>query len=73
MFPGSKISDKNCVTELTKILLNSMTNSLSKQEYAHRFDCESITFEAAANMFELMEISESIYEDVVEPSYKKPL
>ena len=49
-----------------------MTNSLSKQEYAHRFDCESITFEAAANMFELMEISEPIYEDVVEPSYKKP-
>ena len=36
------------------------------------FDCESITFKAALNIFERMEIAESIYEGVVEPYYKKP-
>ena len=37
------------------------------------FDCESITFKAALNIFERMEIAESIYEGVVEPSYKNIL
>ena len=36
------------------------------------FDCEYILFKKSVNMFELMEISESIYEGVVETSYKKP-
>ena len=37
------------------------------------FDCESITSKSTVNMFERMEISESIYEGVVEPSYKNQL
>ena len=49
-----------------------MPNSWSKQAYVQGFDCESITFKEAVNMFDCMEISESIYEGVVEPSYKKP-
>ena len=35
------------------------------------FDCESITFKKDVNMFERMDITESIYEVVVELSYKK--
>ena len=47
-----------------------MRNKFSNQEYVHVFDCESITFKAAVNIFERMEISEYIYECVV-LSYKK--
>ena len=49
-----------------------MPNSSSNKAYVQGFYCESITFQAAVNMFECMEMSESIYEGVVEPSYKKP-
>ena len=59
------------VTELNEILLNSMPNSWSMQAYAQGFDCDSISFKKAAGMFELMEISKSIYEGVLKPSYKK--
>ena len=52
------------------IFLNSMPNSWSKQAYVQGFYCESITFKKAVNMFEHMEIVESIYEGIVEPSYK---
>ena len=37
------------------------------------FDCAFITFKNDVNMFEHMEITESICEGVVEPSYKKIL
>ena len=49
-----------------------MPNIWSKQVYVKGFDCESITFNKAVNMFERMEFAESIYKGVVEPSYKKP-
>ena len=48
-----------------------MPNSWSKQAYAQGFDCEYITLKRAVIMFESMEIYESIYEVVVEPSHKK--
>ena len=48
-----------------------MPNSWYKHSYVQGFDCESITFKKSVNMFERMEISESIYEGIVEPSYKK--
>ena len=51
---------------------NSVSNSWSKQIYAQGFDCENITFKTDVNMFDRMEISEYIYEGVVEPLYKKP-
>ena len=35
------------------------------------FGCESILFKKAISVFGSMEIAESIYEGVVEPSYKK--
>ena len=38
-----------------------MHNIWSKQAYVQGFDCESITFEKDVNMFDRMEISESIY------------
>ena len=53
------------------MFLNSITNNCSKQAYVQRFDCEPITLKESANMSERMEIEESIYEGVVEPSYKK--
>ena len=48
-----------------------MPNIWSKQAYVQGFDCRSISFKEAVNIFELMKIVEFIYEDVVEPSYKK--
>ena len=67
-FLGTTLSDKIDVTELNDILLNIMPNSWSKQAYVQGFDCESFFFKGV-NMFESMEIVESIYEGVVEPSY----
>ena len=64
------MTDKIGATKLNEILLNSMLNSWSKQACVQAFDCESITFKRVVNMFERMEISESINEGVVEPSYK---
>ena len=49
-----------------------MPNSWSRQFYVQGFYWEYITFKNAVNMFEHMEITESIYKGVVEPSYKKP-
>ena len=46
-----------------------MPNIWSKQAYVQGFDCRSILFIEAVNIFERMEIAESIYEDVVEPPY----
>ena len=43
-FTGVTISDKIGVTELNEIILNSMSNSWSKQAYFQGFDCESISF-----------------------------
>ena len=37
-----------------------MPNSWSKQAYIQGLDCESITFNKSVNMFERMEIAESI-------------
>ena len=71
-FLGATLTDKIGVTKLNEILLNIMPNSWSKQAYVQGFDFESITFKKAVNMFEHMEIAESIYEGVVELSYKKP-
>ena len=59
------------VTELNEILLNSMPQNWSQQAYVQGFYCETISFEKAVNMFEHMEIAESIYQGVVTPSYKK--
>ena len=70
---GSTMADKMGITELNEILLNSMPNRWSKQAYVQGFDCETISFKKAVNMFERMEISKSIYEGVVTPSYQKLL
>ena len=43
-FQGETMADKMYVTELGKILLNSMSNSCSKQAYVQGFDCETISF-----------------------------
>ena len=59
-FPGETLNDDIRETELNEIFLNSMPNGWYKQAYVQGFDCESITFKKALNMFERMEISESI-------------
>ena len=66
------MTDKIGATKLNEILLNSMLNSWYKQTCVQAFDGESITFKRVVNMFERMEIAESIYKGVVESSYKKP-
>ena len=68
-FPGEKAGGKTYETELNEILLNSMSNSWSRQVYALWFDHETIT-KKTVNMFEHMEIEEHIYEGFVESSYK---
>ena len=50
-----------------------MPNSWYKQAYVQGFDCDNMSFIKAANMFKRMEISESIYEDVVTLYYQKIL
>ena len=42
-----------------------MPNSWSKHAYVQGFYCESIMLKKYVNMFERMEISESIYEGVI--------
>ena len=42
-----------------------MPNSWTKKAYVQGFDCESIIFKKALNMFESIEIAEYIYEGVV--------
>ena len=59
-FPGAALTDKVGVTELNSIFLNSMPNSWYKQACVQGFDCESITFKKAVNVFERMEFAESI-------------
>ena len=49
-----------------------MPTSWSRHVCVQGFGCDYITFKKAVDMFERMEISESIYKGVVEPSYKKP-
>ena len=67
LFSEANLAEKIGETELTKILFNSMPNSLSKQAYVKIFDCTSITFKKTVNIFEHMYIVEYIYEGVVEP------
>ena len=50
-----------------------MPNSWSNQACVQGFECESISFLKPVNMFELIDIDESIYESVVEPYYKNLL
>ena len=72
-FPGATLDDKIDVTELNEIILNRITKSWSKQDHAQGFCYKSISFKKAVNMFEGIEISESIYGGVIQPSYKKPI
>ena len=65
------MADKINVVEINNILLNSMPNSWCKQASVLRFYCESTLILKYVNMFQRMEIAESIYEGVVTPSYKK--
>ena len=59
------------MTALSEILLIIILNIWSRKSYEQGFYFEPVDFKAAVNIFELMEISESIYEGVVEPSYKE--
>ena len=64
-YPRAILSDTIYVTELNDIPLKSMHNSWYKQAYVQGFDCESISFKKYVNMFERMEIAESIDEGVL--------
>ena len=68
-FLETTLADKMDVTELDDIILNRIRTSWYKQAYVQGFDYEYILFKNAVNMFENMEIPESIYQGVVEPSY----
>ena len=67
--PEAIFSDKIGVTESEKYIFNRMPDSQSKNAYVQGFDCESTSFQKAVNLFQQMEIAESIYEGLVEPSY----
>ena len=53
-FPGATMAEKMGVTDLNKILLNSIPNSWSKQDYIQGFDCDTISFKESVNIFERM-------------------
>ena len=69
-FTEAKESDKIDETELNEMFLNSIPNGWSKQAYVQGFYCEYITLKYL-NIFECMEIAESIYEGFVRTCYKK--
>ena len=58
---GDTLTDKISITKLNEILVNSVPNIWYKRAYLQGFYCESITFKKSVNMFERMEIAESIY------------
>ena len=60
-FPGENMPDKIGLTELNQNLLFSMPNGWSKQAYMKGFYYRSITFKKAVNMFERLDMTESIY------------
>ena len=68
-FPRATMADKIVVTELNENLLNNIPNIWSKQGYVQGFDYDMISLKKTVNMFERMEIAESIYGGVVTPSY----
>ena len=43
-FPGDIMAKKMGIPELNKKILNSMSNSWSKQAYVQGFQCENISF-----------------------------
>ena len=67
-FTYDKADRKVGVMEINKNLLNSLRNSCSKKVYAQGFDWKYITFKNDVNKFEHMEMAESIYEGVLDPS-----
>ena len=60
-FMGILCLTKICVTELKIFFSNIIPNSWSKQAYVQGFYCESISLKKDVNMFEKMNIVESIY------------
>ena len=64
---GAKASDNIGEKELKEILLNGMPNGQSNQSYMQGFCCETIPLKYV-NMFERMEISETIYEGFLQTS-----
>ena len=66
--PGAKASGKIVEMKLN-VFFNSIPNGWSKPAYAQSF-IVNILLKKASNMFECMDIVESIYEGVVGPSYK---
>ena len=68
-FLGATLTDEIGVIELNAIPFNSTPTRFSKQAHVKRFDCDSITLKISVNMFQRMDIAESIYKCLVEPSY----
>ena len=64
------MSQPTCVSSYYT-LSNSILNHWSKRSSGHDFDFEPAFLKQAVNIFESLEISENIYEGVLEPSYKK--
>ena len=70
VFPGSKDSNKMGEEDLNNILIHSIHNRWIKQAYLQGFELE-IPFNNSTNMFEWIEIVETIYKRLVAP-YKNP-
>ena len=60
-FPGVTLADKIGILELNETLLNSTPTIWPKHYLVQVFDCESISFKKAFNMFKQMEIAEFIF------------
>ena len=65
VFPGSNTSDKICIKEINENLLSSMPNRWIKYPYVQVFDFKFINFKASVNIFECMEVAESIFEGIL--------
>ena len=62
IFPGSSATKNMAPEELNKILLQAAHNSWAKQAYLQGWVFEGSYYKYTCDMFERMEIAESIYE-----------
>ena len=65
ILPGLNNPNNMDEVDLNGTHIHIIPNGWSKQAYLQGFSFESVPFKKAINMFEHMEISEKIYEEVV--------
>ena len=67
---GFRYVRQMCEVKINEVILHNIPNGWSKQAFLQEFDFEAMIFKQSVNMFEHMDISETIYGGVVDNSTK---